>query len=320
MDIDYLLMLQNFRENVLGGTFNDLGTFISDFIVAPWMLMFFCIVMWNFSKKDGFYFFLTYSLGEVVNAMIKLTACVYRPWISDERVLPARDSKTHATGYSFPSGHSLTAMCTYGTLAKWQWSKRKWISIICIVLIAVTMFSRNFLGVHFPQDVLVGAGHGFIILLICIPFSKWLEKCDGKKEIFVLIGGLLIAALMILYIEFKPYPLDYVDGKLLVDPAKITEDGFAAIGMFVGLTIGWFIEHRWIKFECFNNKKIGIPISVVAVVPIYFWRQNIKAFLSPFIGPWMGGFILRFMEYMYALVIIPLIINIVNKKTKERDV
>lgn len=106
------------------------------------------------------------------------------------------------------------------------------------------MFSRNFLGVHYLHDVLIGAGEVTIVLFLCIPFSKWLEKCDTKKAIFVLIGGILISIAMLLYINLKPYPLDYINGELLADPKKMSIDAYAAVGMFSGLTIGWFIEHR----------------------------------------------------------------------------
>lgn len=35
MDIDYLLLVQNFRENILGGSLNTLGEEISKFAVGP---------------------------------------------------------------------------------------------------------------------------------------------------------------------------------------------------------------------------------------------------------------------------------------------
>ena len=239
MDIDYLLMLQSFREETLGGALNGVATFISDFIVDPWMLMFFCIVYWVFSKRDAFFFFATYAMVEFVNALIKLTACVYRPWIKDPRVVPAGDAITQATGYSFPSGHSITAVATYGSIAVWQAKKKRiWIVVICVFMILVTMFSRNFLGVHYPQDVLVGMLHSGILLFINIKLLAWIEKGDAKRDICVFVVGIVLVIAALLYINFKPYPTDYVEGKLLVDPAKMMVDGNAATGMFVGLLVG----------------------------------------------------------------------------------
>lgn len=48
------------------------------------------------------------------------------------------DSKVAATGYSFPSGHTLAATMHYGNTAVWQWNKRRWLSITCAVLILLT--------------------------------------------------------------------------------------------------------------------------------------------------------------------------------------
>ena len=111
------------------------------------------------NKNLGYRAVWTYCTADVLNGVIKLTACVYRPWIRSELIEPAGDSKVAATGYSFPSGHTLAATLLYGMMYLWQKNKRKGVAILCIVLILLTGFSRNFLGVHTPQDVLVGM-HG----------------------------------------------------------------------------------------------------------------------------------------------------------------
>lgn len=64
-----------------------------------------------------------------MNGAVKLSVCAYRPWIRDSRIVPAGDSKVAATGYSFPSGHTMCATAMYGTTAVWQRKKRKWLAI-----------------------------------------------------------------------------------------------------------------------------------------------------------------------------------------------
>lgn len=64
--------------------------------------------------------------------------------------------------YSFPSGHALVSLCFYGLLAgivSLQWKKRwqralTWTLAACIV--GIIGFSRIYLGVHWPSDVLAG--------------------------------------------------------------------------------------------------------------------------------------------------------------------
>jgi membrane-associated phospholipid phosphatase len=66
------------------------------------------------------------------------------------------------TTYSFPSGHALISLCFYGLLAgiiSLQWRKR-WQRVLTWVLAACAIgtigFSRIYLGVHWPSDVLAG--------------------------------------------------------------------------------------------------------------------------------------------------------------------
>lgn len=79
------------------------------------------------------------------------------------------------------------------------------------------MFSRNYLGVHTPQDVIVGCFSTFLLLFINTYLYKWIEADVKNHDItFIIIGFTVIVALVV-YITFKPYPMDYVDGTLLVD-------------------------------------------------------------------------------------------------------
>ena len=150
MDIQYLLWLQGLR-GATGGIFNELLNSVSKFAVDMMPFLPF-VVFWGASKKWGYRFLTTLWIGEVLNGVIKLTVCAYRPWIRSDLIQPAGDSKTAATGYSFPSGHTTVATVTYGTTLVWQRDRRKWLAVLCGVLILLTGFSRNFLGVHTPQD------------------------------------------------------------------------------------------------------------------------------------------------------------------------
>lgn len=39
MDIDYLLLLQNLREGILGGALDSFANFLSDLVLSPWPFM-----------------------------------------------------------------------------------------------------------------------------------------------------------------------------------------------------------------------------------------------------------------------------------------
>lgn len=77
-------------------------------------------------------------------------------------------------GFSFPSGHAMITLCFYGMVAylylrnKKLNSKKVFIWLITIVFIGLTGFSRIYLGVHWPTDIIAGYSAGFIWIYICI--------------------------------------------------------------------------------------------------------------------------------------------------------
>ena len=59
-------------------------------------------------------------------------------------------------GYSFPSGHALVSFAFFGALAVFA-APRRWLRYIVAALpVAAIGYSRIYLGVHYPSDVLGG--------------------------------------------------------------------------------------------------------------------------------------------------------------------
>jgi len=63
--------------------------------------------------------------------------------------------------YSFPSGHALYAMCLYSALASITAGRRMLAWTAAGLMIALIGFSRIYLGVHYPSDVLAGWSIGW---------------------------------------------------------------------------------------------------------------------------------------------------------------
>ena len=145
MDINILLILQDFR-NGIGSVFTTFMSKMSYIGEMEVVLVIIALIYWCLSKSFGTYFLMGWSGNRVVNGFLKVTACVYRPWIRDPQIVPDSDALAAATGYSFPSGHSMNAASLYGGGAiRKELSKALRISMaIIFVLIA---FSRIFLGV-----------------------------------------------------------------------------------------------------------------------------------------------------------------------------
>ena len=94
----------------------------------------------------------------------------------------------HGHSYSFPSGHTMESTICYLLLAFLIWSHPstkiavgRAVVIAALALVVAIGFSRLYLGVHYPSDVLGGllAGLG------------WLGACGAARRFFVVRGGLL---------------------------------------------------------------------------------------------------------------------------------
>lgn len=74
------------------------------------------------------------------------------------------------TGYSFPSGHAMLSMGFYGfiifIIRKFDVRYKNLWSVLLGILIILIGFSRIYLGVHYPSDVLAGYLISFVILMI----------------------------------------------------------------------------------------------------------------------------------------------------------
>jgi membrane-associated phospholipid phosphatase len=65
-------------------------------------------------------------------------------------------------GYGLPSGHAQFAVVFWGVIARRI--GRPWFWTLCVVLMAAIGFSRIYLGVHFPSDVIAGWALGAAML------------------------------------------------------------------------------------------------------------------------------------------------------------
>lgn len=269
MDIQILLFLQNVRE-LTNGIFNDFFAFITNIAVDYYVIVPILIIMWTIDKKKGIFAYLTYGLGSFFNAMLKSTFCVYRPWIRSDKIKPLDSALAGATGYSFPSGHSTSSSSVYLGIRR-GFKKYKTISILCIVMIALTMFSRCFVGVHTPQDVIVGLLIGILAVIICSVIEKYIDK-NSNKDWVVLVIMIIVTVIGLLYCALKSYPIDYVDGKVLVDPVKMTIDSFKDPGTFFGVFLAWFIERRYINYsiEGTTYEKIKRCVIGIALMCAYY--------------------------------------------------
>lgn len=117
-----------------------------------WIVLSLVMVLFRRTRKTGMLALAAMLLGFVCcNLTIKPLVARIRPWLAVEglRTLVAEHDP-----HSFPSGHTCAAFAAAGIW--WRGLPRKW-GGVALVLAVLMGFSRLYVGVHFPSDVLTGA-------------------------------------------------------------------------------------------------------------------------------------------------------------------
>lgn len=197
------------------------------------------IVFWCVDKKKGYYMMAVGFLGTMANQMLKLACRIPRPWVLDPEFPILEQAREAAAGYSFPSGHTQSAVGTFGCLA--ATAEKKWWRIICIVLAVMVGFSRMYVGVHTPADVLVAAAMACALI--------WLLKkptLEGEHKQMKAVIGLMIAVsvIFLLYVSFWNFPAD-------MDPHNMEsgmKNAYTMIGCMVGVAVVYLIDVKYLHF------------------------------------------------------------------------
>jgi len=296
-----------------------MGTIIPDFFlkltafaVSLWPLLLVAFIFWVVDRKTGRMLLGAFSLAMLFNGFLKALFCVYRPWVRDARINPYGDAKVTATGYSFPSGHTLYITPTVGGVGVWQWKRHRFISILCFIFVALVMFSRNFLGCHTLQDVVAGAIVGFLCIFLSGKIESWIDGKAGRDKTALIIAIILSVVLVFFYL-FKPYPMDYDSaGKLISDPKKLMRDCFEGIGTIIAFYAARILEKKGFDFDKEMHWKDRFIVGVFASIPLFFWRISLCPLIIG-LNPYIGNFLEYSVEIFYIVAVVPWIMGLIHK-------
>lgn len=312
MDIEYLLWLQNFRDSC-GEILTPFMVWVSNDFAEGVLLIVPFIVYWCMSKRGGMFLLLSMSISQFLANVIKMTFCVYRPFIRDSRLIPYGH---RPSGYSFPSSHTMTAAPILGGLA--MLSREKYMHpsrinlfltwLLCPVMIFAVMFSRNYLGAHTPQDVIVG-----LILSVIILYAVNVMMSHPEKENTFIALGILSVIAGVAYVSLKPYHIDFgADGKPLVKVAKMIDSIYVYGGSLAGVIAGRLIERKYIRFTPAGLGVKGIILAAVGYgiyTFIYLSRKDCVKLLAPFITNRGVCFAHMFVVMVFVAALWPFVIK-----------
>ena len=148
----------NLIQSLRTPAFDQVVLFITSLANYVWYILIIGLLMNKPTRKIGIILAVAMILQYLINGgLLKHLFTRVRPCNVDATIeLLIKRPK----GFSFPSGHSAAAFCAVGVLYGARIKRLLWSTLILACLIA---FSRLYLYVHFPTDVLAGALCGFLI-------------------------------------------------------------------------------------------------------------------------------------------------------------
>ena len=235
------------------------------------------VVFWCVSKKGGYYLLSVGFLGTVANQWLKIAFRIPRPWVLDPNFEIVESAREAATGYSFPSGHTQSAVGTFGGLARM--TKVKWLRWVCIAIALLVSFSRMYLGVHTPLDVGVSLVVAAVMVLVFWPI---VEKAEEKPAVlgWLLLFLLAVCGAFLVFLKVYPFPAD-VDAENL---AHAVENAWKLTGAIAGMLIAWWADRKFIRFEVeavWWAQIVKVALGLAIVVGI---KSGLKAPLIALIG------------------------------------
>lgn len=233
--MEFLYILEGFRVPGL----NEFMLAITTLGEETALLVIALIFFWCVDKRKGYYILTVGLLGTVFNQFVKLLCRVPRPWIKDPNFTILEQAREGAGGFSFPSGHTQTAVGLFGAVA--VTTKRRWLCAISLTLAVLVGFSRMYVGVHTPQDVLVGAAQSVLLLLIMHPliFSR-----DGKLIPWTIGGMIVISAMFLMYVEGLRGDLVGADDAAAHNIESGIKNAYTLLGCTAGLLVVWFADRK----------------------------------------------------------------------------
>jgi membrane-associated phospholipid phosphatase len=125
-----------------------------------------------------------------------------------------------AEGCGLPSGHSQSAVVLWGIIA--AGFRKAWLWVVAVLLMVLIGFSRVYLGVHFPTDVLGGWAVGAVLLGIYMLLEPRIEAWLKRASLAMQLALAVVVPLVL----------------LLLYPSNDTASSMAVVmGMGVGLAL-----------------------------------------------------------------------------------
>ncbi len=251
------------------------------------------LVVFALNQRLGVRMALLIAATMFLNSMIKDTFALPRPFETYPQIISDGEQ-----GFSFPSGHAQLVAVFWGLLA--LEFRRLWFTGLAIAVIALTGFSRIYLGVHYPSDVITGWLLGAATLAAWHYWRGDIEGYLGEHGRFIQLCWLLATTtLMWAFAGF------FIDDYLLT----------GAIGFFLGCGLAAIVHPPglnqplvwWLRLGRFLLGMLLVMLMIAALqkaAGILGWSTPLTSVISmALLGGWLMGGVPTILDSLTALFV-----------------
>jgi membrane-associated phospholipid phosphatase len=217
-------------------------SFISFLGTIEFYLVIIPALYWLVDPKIAFRFLLILLAGDFLGSSLKLFLHQPRPyWLGGVKAIGSD------AFYGLPSTHAFNSMGGWGFLAA-KWRNRLF-TIFAAILIFLIGYSRLYLGVHFPHDVLLGWLLGATLLYLFLKFddniSNYLGSLSLNRQIFIAFLASVGIAFAGFYVHatVSPFP-DPASWATFSSEARNLANYFTLAGAFFGAAAGYALMRQ----------------------------------------------------------------------------
>jgi membrane-associated phospholipid phosphatase len=251
----------------------SLGTFAAYLVLIP-------LVYWCIDEKNGLRLGIVMLISAWSNLALKFLLDQPRPFFEGYDPSVGMVAERFA---GFPSGHAQNSLVLWIIIA--SWGKKPLYFVLASLFCLLIAFTRIYLGVHFPTDILGGWLLGGLILCIYFVAGKRIEALlasGGNRA-----GTIACAAISFAMILYRPSVEVLVPAGLLLGMGT----GFFMCRRYIGFTASLFFGRT--STSKYLMMAARFALGIAGVVLLFKATESIDALFSSS-GNYHLFFFLRF--------------------------
>ena len=264
---DWEVDLIEWLQSAMGSVGEAVSKAVTFFGSETFLLVVLLAVLFCYKKEAGKRVGFTILASSMWFPMIKNILLRVRPYLAHpDRVKMLSIVEADADpmdivqqGYSFPSGHSATALAAYCGIARE--TKKRWMWTAAVIVTLLIGLSRFAVGVHYPTDVLSGWAIGILAMLFCMLMEKKVKQEWLRYAILLAISlpGIFWCT---------------------------SRDYYTALGLLIGMTAAVPFEKKYVDFKDTRNP-FAMVLRVAGAFAIYYVLSFVLKL--PFDKEWLNS-------------------------------